>query len=62
MIVPSRAAALLPLLALGACSNSMQPLEAHLGDDGIWSLVIVKPGTTGTTAWNTCCCAAVHLT
>ena len=47
MIVPSRAAALLPLLALGACSNSMHPLEAHLGDDGIWSLVIVKPGTTG---------------
>jgi len=99
MIVPSRAAALLPLLVLGACSNSMHPLEAHLdllqpesitsiarldypagtllcpltpyqnsvapaapeaqrinafmgrqrylGDDGTWSLVIVRPGTTG---------------
>lgn len=98
MIFPSRAA-LLPLLALGACSSSMHPLEAqldllrpesitsvagldypagtllcpltpyqnsvaaaapeaqrinafmgrqrYLGDDSTWSLVIVRPGTTG---------------
>lgn len=98
MIFPSRAA-LLPLLALGACSSSMHPLEAHLdllqpesitsvagldypagtllcpltpyqnsvaaaapeaqrinasmgrqrylGEEGTWSLVIIRPGTTG---------------